>query len=145
MKQPQRFIQTKYIEKMNKQDHIDYWRKTADSDWTAVQVLFEKEQYLQCLFFAHLVLEKLLKAHWVKDNATNSPPKVHNLEFLKQQTELELSLEEEFILDRMGLFQMQTRYPDYQFKIKKLCTHSYTKTLLDSIEQLRNSLLNKLP
>ena len=111
---------------MNKQDHVDYWRKTADSDWTASEHLFEKGDYLQSLFFPHVVLEKLLKAHLVKDNLTNSPPKIHNLEFLVQQTELELTLDEELMLDKMGVFQMQTRYPDYQFKISNLCTISYT-------------------
>ena len=130
---------------MNKQEHIDYWRTTADSDWIASEVLFEKGQYLQSLFFAHLVLEKLLKAHWVQDNLTYTPPRIHNLEFLVEQTELVLTIDEELILNKMGVFQMQTRYPDYQFKINKLCTHWYTQTLLENVEQLRSSLLSKLP
>ena len=141
------FTKPIYVEEMNKQDHIDYWRRTADSDWTAAETLFDKGHYLQCLFFAHLVLEKLLKAHWVKDNTTLTPPKVHNLEFLMLQTDLQfqLTVDEKLILDSMGLFQMQTRYPDYQFKINKLCTLSYTQTLLDSVRLLKNSLLSKLP
>jgi HEPN domain-containing protein len=84
---------------MTKQDHIDYWKKTSDSDWRACQHLFEKEDYLQSLFFAHLVLEKLLKAHWVKDNDDNIPPRIHRLKSLKERTELELTTIEMSILD----------------------------------------------
>ena len=130
---------------MNKQDHIDYWRRTADSDWTAAETLFDKGHYLQCLFFAHLVLEKLLKAHWVKDNTTLTPPRIHNLESLVEQTGLVLTPDEELVLNKMGMFQMETRYPDYQFRISKLCTHSFTQTLLDSVQLLRSSLRSKLP
>ena len=130
---------------MNKQDHIDYWRKTADSDWTAVEVLFEKEQYLQCLFFAHLVLEKLLKAHWVKDNKDDYPPRIHRLKSLNERTLLDLSEDEINVLDDMEIFQMEGRYPDYHFRIAQLCTQQFTQILLERVEELKNSLISNLP
>ena len=58
---------------MNKSDYIEYWRLTAGKDWEAAGHLFEKGDYLHSLFFAHLVLEKLLKAHFVK----TMPPIFH--------------------------------------------------------------------
>jgi HEPN domain-containing protein len=54
---------------MEKKDYIEYWKSTAEKDWEAVGHLFEKGDYLHALFFAHLVLEKLLKAHHVKSAA----------------------------------------------------------------------------
>jgi HEPN domain-containing protein len=63
----------------DKKDHIAYWADTAKKDWKAVNDLYLGKNYAQALFFAHLVLEKLLKAHWVKDNDENTPPKTHNL------------------------------------------------------------------
>ena len=72
---------------MNKQDHVNYCRTTAESDWTATEHLFEKGDYLQSLFFAHLVLKKLLKAHWVKDNKIDYPPRIHRLISLKEKIE----------------------------------------------------------
>ena len=59
---------------MNKSDYINYWRITALKDWDAVGHLFEKGDYLHALFFGHLVLEKLLKAHFVHDNLSGFPP-----------------------------------------------------------------------
>lgn len=91
-------------EKMNKQDYIQYWQKGAKSDWEASKTLFEKGHYLQSLFFAHLVLEKLLKAHWVRDNETGFPPRIHRLKSLMDKTLLTLSIEEIKILDDMEIY-----------------------------------------
>ena len=75
---------------MNKRDYIDYWVQTAEKDWKATEHLCDKGDYLQSLFFAHLVLEKLCKAHWVKDNKPDIPPRTHNLVYLAENTQLSL-------------------------------------------------------
>lgn len=49
---------------MTKQEYIAYWKTAAEKDWEVVQNLFDKANYPHALFFAHLVLEKLLKAHF---------------------------------------------------------------------------------
>lgn len=64
---------------LTKDEHIKYWVDTAKKDWKTVQNMFGTKDYLPALFFSHLVLEKLCKAHWVKDNHGNTPPKIHNL------------------------------------------------------------------
>ena len=51
-----------------KEEHIDFWLTQADDDWTAVDTLFKGRNYLQSLFFAHLVIEKICKALWIKHN-----------------------------------------------------------------------------
>jgi len=58
-------LQNSYIQYNNltKQQHINYWVETAAKDWMAVDGLFSSKNYVQALFWAHLVLEKLLKAH----------------------------------------------------------------------------------
>lgn len=130
---------------MNKQDYIQYWQKGAKSDWEASKTLFEKGHYLQSLFFAHLVLEKLLKAHWVQDNVDDIPPRIHRLKSLKDKTQLDLSEDEIRTLDDMELFQMEGRYPDYQYTISQICTQQFTQAILQRVKELKNNLLNKLP
>jgi len=71
---------------MTKQQHIDYWINTAEDDWGSVDLLFNGKKYMQSLFWAHLVLEKLTKAIWVKSHAENTPPKIHNLILLLGQS-----------------------------------------------------------
>ncbi|MBL7795786.1 MAG: HEPN domain-containing protein [Saprospiraceae bacterium] len=53
---------------------IKYWQATADDDLEAIDLLFQGGKYVQSLFFAHLALEKILKAHWIKNNPQNVPP-----------------------------------------------------------------------
>jgi len=130
---------------MTKQDYIEYWKEAAEKDWVVVVNLFGKANYPHSLFFAHLVLEKLLKAHFVKDNNTNHPPRTHNLIRLSSLTNLVISAEDLLLLDRMNDFQMEGRYPDYQFMIFKICDQPYTETVLEAVETLRLWLLNQLP
>ena len=64
---------------MSKEQYIKYWLDTAQYDWTGVEDAFNAKRYIHCLFWAHLTLEKLAKAHWVKTHIDNIPPKVHNV------------------------------------------------------------------
>lgn len=130
---------------MTKSDYIQFWKLSAEKDWEVVQNLFEKKNFPQALFFAHLVLEKLVKAHWVKDNEADYPPRVHNLLRLAGSTELNFSQEDLLFLDKMNDFQMEGRYPDYQFTIYQLCTLDFTEGILKEVKNLYLWLSNQLP
>ena len=67
---------------MDKPEIIRHWMNTAERDWQSIGLLFKGKQFVHALFFCHLVIEKLLKAHWVKDNEENTPPRIHDLEHL---------------------------------------------------------------
>jgi HEPN domain-containing protein len=130
---------------MTKQEIIQYWKETADKDWIAVQSLFNTKNYVHSLFFAHLSLEKLCKAHWVNDNTELNAPRGHNLVYLLKQTQLDLSVKDEDFLNSFNDFQLEGRYPDYKQNIFKICTLSYTKKLLSEVEKIRQWLISNLP
>jgi HEPN domain-containing protein len=130
---------------MNKADHIQYWKRTAADSWLSTQTLFDGKRYVESVFWVHLTLEKLLKAHWVKDNLTDIAPRVHNLLFLLGQTSLTLTIDEIIFLKMVDSFQMDGRYPDYTFKIDAICTQPFTRQLLDTSDQLQIKLLSLLP
>ena len=129
---------------MTKLLYIEYWIQTAEKDWGVVKNLFDKANYPYSLFFAHLVLEKLLKAHFVKDNESDHPPRTHNLVRLASLTHLNITPEHLLLLDKMNDYQMEGRYPDYQFMIFKICDQPLTEALLDEVETIRLWLLNQL-
>ena len=129
---------------MTKQQHIDYWVNTAEKDWISVDILFAGKQYLHCLFWAHLALEKLAKAHWVKNNEENIPPKIHNLITLLRQANVDLGEEKMDFLFEYNAFQLSTRYPDYLDKIYKLCTKQFTEEQIDKVKEIRKCLLKML-
>lgn len=51
---------------MEKKDMIDYWVKTSDNDYNTMLNLLKSKDYQWSLFIGHLVIEKLLKAIYVK-------------------------------------------------------------------------------
>lgn len=130
---------------MTKEEHIEYWVKTAALDWPSVETLFESKNYLQALYWAHLVLEKLLKAHWIKDNDSNTPPKIHALHILLKNTKLDLTEEERDFVRIFNDFQIESRYPDERLLIYKRCTKEYSQEKFEQVKELRKCLLNKLP
>jgi len=127
-----------------KKEHIDFWLDQADDDWTAVNTLYKGRNYLQALFFAHLVIEKICKALWIKYNEENVPPRTHNLIHLLSRTPVELNEDKsEFIL-RLNRFQLEGRYPDYLTKMHSICDESFTDKMIDETNNLRLWLLEKV-
>ena len=130
---------------MTKIEHIEYWKVTAEKDWAAAQALVKKRLYPQGLFFGHLVLEKLLKAHFVKDNEVDFPPKTHNLVRLSAQTNLKINEDDLDFLEKMNDYQLEGRYPDHLLSIYRTATKSVTLDVFEKIATLRQWLLNQLP
>jgi len=130
---------------MDKNEHIRYWRNSSALDWKRTTLLFGNRDYVFALFVAHLSLEKLIKAHWVKDNKPNYPPKIHNLNKLLSQTHLKLTSDEQIFCADMNKFQIEGRYPDYVSNIYKIANRKYAAEYLSQCRKLRKKLLGKTP
>lgn len=130
---------------MTKHDHILYWKETAESNWLAAHDLFGTGKYLECLFLAHLTIEKLSKALWVYNNAANIPPRTHNIIKLWQEANLSATTDQIALAARLNLYQLEGRYEDYQRTLYRTTTSQSTRDLLDEVTILRSWLLSKLP
>ena len=131
--------------RMDKQDYIKYWKTSSEKSWNVAQHLFEKADYVESLFFTHLTIEKILKAHWVKDNLGDFPPRIHNVRRLAEQTNLNLDSNQLVFLEQINTFQLEGRYPDYRFSIYQTFDKQKTKLILDETENFYQWLLSKLP
>lgn len=98
---------------MQKQDLIDYWLKTSDNDYNTMLNLFKSKDYHWSLFIGHLVIEKLLKAIYVK-TIDNSPPRIHDLLRLAERVGLNIREDQKDALDLITTFNINARYPDYK-------------------------------
>jgi len=96
---------------MDVQKQIDFWRISSDEDFSAAESLLEKGHLRHCLFFAHLAIEKMLKAH-VTRQTNDVPPRIHNLVRLAEIAGFKLELEQENFLREFGVYQLEGRYPD---------------------------------
>ncbi len=90
---------------------VEHWQNGAIEDWDVAQDLISRDKARHGLFFAHLALEKLLKAH-VCRHTQDLAPKIHNLSRLVELAELSLSQVQEDILAETNAFNLEGRYPD---------------------------------
>ncbi len=123
---------------------IEYWNRPAERDWKAVLDLSTTHNFVHALFFAHLVIEKLLKAHWVKENGPTLPPITHNLEFLLSQTNLSMPVEDIDELRVINAWNIEGRYQDYKDMLYKLTTKEYTEEKLKIVNRIRKWLIEQL-
>jgi HEPN domain-containing protein len=95
---------------------IEYWIKSAEDDIETSDILISKDKILHGLFFCHLCIEKAIKAHVVR--CTNDiPPKVHNLSYLLEKTDLVLSEDQLLFCDTLMYYLLEGRYPEFYPKI----------------------------
>ena len=129
---------------MSKEEHIAWWKRSSDENWETAIYLKNGRQNLFALFAFHLVVEKLLKAHWVKDNVSNHPPRIHDLNEIYQQTDLQLPFGQADYLNAINNWNIEGRYPDYKNKIQKQASDEYLQYHLEKLTELRTCLLEKL-
>ena len=127
-----------------KKKHIEYWVTSAEESWQSANTLKAGGRYMMTLFCWHLCIEKLLKAHWVKNNPDNFPPRTHNLILLHDQSKIFLSDEMQADLKIINFWNIEGRYPDYQNLIYKSATQEYLEDKYSMIENIRTCLIKKL-
>ncbi|MEW5693870.1 MAG: HEPN domain-containing protein [Candidatus Hydrogenedentota bacterium] len=121
---------------MELKDHINYWLKSSEHDLKVAETLYRNKKYDWCLFIGHLVLEKALKAVWVRDNNNKFPGKIHNLLKLAEETELQLNNKIKLSLLDINDFNIEMRYPDYKLKLYKRCNKKFTKKYFKIIKDI---------
>jgi HEPN domain-containing protein len=129
---------------MEQAEHIAYWLKSAEHDLESAETLFQHQRYDWCLFVGHLIIEKVLKAFFVRDNPKVPVPKIHNLIRLAGQTQLQLTSEQQDLLLEINQFNLKTRYPDYKFEFYKKCTLKFTQISFTKIKELYQWLLQQM-
>ena len=63
---------------VNIEKHINYWKGGAEEDFQVAEQLITSAKIRHGLFFLHLTLEKILKAHACR-NSKDIAPRLHNL------------------------------------------------------------------
>jgi HEPN domain-containing protein len=119
---------------MDVQKQIDFWKGGADEDFAAAEALLEKGHLRHCLFFAHLAVEKMLKAHVTKQTE-DIPPRIHNLIRLAEIAEMSLSPEQASLLRSFGAYQLEGRYPDSEQVLLEL--QAVRRKLVSAKEMLK--------
>jgi HEPN domain-containing protein len=119
---------------VNVEKVVQYWLTTAADDLIAAEHLFQSGDYIHALFFAHLYLEKMLKAQVVRATGEHAPIS-HNLRYLAEKGGLKLSAEQLAFLTRVTEYAIKTRYPDMELQLKRQCTQGFCAAELKEIKE----------
>ena len=116
---------------------------SAVHDLDVAKTLFKSGKYDWCLFIAHLVLEKMLKALYVK-NVGKLPPRIHDIVWMADMAKVEFDEPTLEFMDAVNTFNISTRYPDEKLKFYKMCTHEFTRENFQHIKEIYKCLLKKI-
>jgi HEPN domain-containing protein len=89
----------------------EFWKTGAEEDRAVARELIANRRIRHALFFAHLSLEKILKAH-VCRRTQDLAPRIHNLARLAEAAALHLPPEHLNVLAEMNAFHIEGRYPE---------------------------------
>ena len=125
---------------MDVRRQVEYWLNGSQDDIEAAVVLLEKRKIRQSLFFAHLAVEKVLKAHVSK--ATDAvPPRTHDLLRLAELAGISIPAPRRVFLARLQRYCMEGRYPDLPPETPEW---DEARTELDEAQETRSWLVNQL-
>jgi len=91
--------------------YVEHWKNGALEDMEAAQQMVNEDYIRHGLFFAHLALEKALKAHIFRI-AEDYPPKIHSLHRLAEIAGISLDAHQRKVLAEMNRFNIEGRYSD---------------------------------
>ncbi len=122
---------------------IQYWLDSAEYDLDTGKSLLEAKRFPYALFFAHLALEKALKALVVK-NTREHAPFTHSLPLLASRAGIEIP---ESMLDRLAEymeFHIEARYPDEKRDFYKRCDEEFSIQKFSEMKKDYKWLIRKL-
>jgi HEPN domain-containing protein len=107
--------------------------------------MFERGHFDYGLFIAYVVLEKLLKALWVKGHSRAIPLRILPLHRLAKETQLEFSKETMNYFRTLNRLAEEILYPDYKRPFHQKYTPEFAEQNLKRIQEIAAGLKQKLP
>jgi HEPN domain-containing protein len=123
-------------QEFDKEKIIRYWIDSSDNDFNAMMDLFKTKHNNWALFMGHLVIEKLLKALYIKTKG-EFPPMIHDLRRIFEKAGIDLEPTMQINLDSISRFNINARYDDYHQSFYQLCTDSFTTDWIEKIKECR--------
>ena len=119
---------------------IKYWKDGSLEDLEVARDLIAGNHIRHGMFFLHLALEKILKAHVCK-TIQDVPPRIHNLVRLAELANLSLISEQKYFLEELNNYNLEGRYPDDLTPVPAL---QNAKDILACAEDFYQWLINQL-
>ena len=122
---------------------VEYWLTESEKDLPVAESMLTNGHYNWSLFVGHLVLEKLLKAIYVKEHQKLAP-RIHDLVKLAKSINLSLSDQQLVFLSEVSDFNMESRYPDEKNQFLKQCNREFAEKYLKQIKETHSWLKKQI-
>jgi len=96
---------------MDARKHVDHWRSGADEAIDVARALADGGRLRYALFFAHLAIEKILKAEFTRHTG-DVAPKTHHLMRLAEAAGVPCDEDMRRFLLSFNVYQIEGRYGD---------------------------------
>ena len=122
---------------------VRYWIDSSQQNYVTMNNLLKSKDYSWSLFLGHLVLEKLLKALYVKKKNTHA---FYTHDLLRLARKMDLMVPDEFVewFDEISTFNLNARYDNYKQNFYRRCTKEFTMEWIERIEIVRTWLIQQL-
>lgn len=126
-------------------DKSDYWVELAEYDLETARVMLDTGRYLYVGFMCHQVIEKMMKAYYVKSQG-EMPPYTHNLELIARKSSLAGSLSQEQLsfIRRIEPLNVESRYPADRELLARALTPEKCWQILDQTTEMYRWIRQKL-
>ena len=121
---------------LDKERIINYWIESSEKDFKTMNDLYQTKNNSWALFMGHLVIEKLLKALFIKQK-NEYPPLIHDLRRICEKADIKLDSSRIILLESISRFNINARYDDYKQSFYKLCNEGFTAEWIDKIKDCR--------
>jgi len=127
----------------DKQKTVQYWTESSAYDVETGKSLLEAKKFPYALFFAHLAIEKLLKAIVVERTGEHAPY-THSLILLAHKAQISISEKMYERLAEFMEFHIEARYPDEKKSFYDKCTEEFTQQKFAELEEVYSWLMKEL-
>ena len=126
-------------------DKVEYWIELAEYDLDTAKAMLKSKRYLYVGFMCNQVIEKILKAYFVKIKK-EQPPYTHKLIRLAEESNLYKLMSEEqknfmFIVTPLNV---EARYPTQKQDILKSLNKEKCKKIINQTEDMMIWIKKKL-
>lgn len=116
------------------------WLEKAEEHLDAALVLLKGGHYPQSIFLSEQAVETLLKTIWVERASEGVPPRTHDLVFLAEDLNLDLSEDQLEFLRALSEQYMPTRYADIPAEYTEESAENYYRKTQEIFSWLRRLL-----
>lgn len=122
---------------------IQEWIQMSEYDLKTAEAMLETGRYLYVAFMCQQVIEKILKAIYCQKK-NELPPRTHNLLYLADVLELNITDSVKTLLSMLNQFYLETRYPGEHGRVAEELDEIKSRDYLDKTKDTWKCLRQKL-